>query len=122
LAPFLLKSFREKISDDVRRLNDDLSDMGLVAIDTSDIWTAKAVITKQNSIHNNHDIRWQYVSESICYTLPDGTTHRYNNKLSYIHVEYSFNGNLTSARFKSIEEIFKNESINKALIALYTSK
>lgn len=118
----LLKAMKEKVSDDVKRLNEDLEGMGLIALDTSDIYYAKGRIKKPNSLYDTYNIRWEYVCESKYIKLPNGTTHSYKDEFSYIYVTYMVNGNNYSDRFKSIEEVFANENIKKCLISLYQYK
>lgn len=118
----LLKAMKAKVSDDVKRLNEDLEGMGIIATDESDIYYAKGRIKKPNSPYDSYNIRWEYVCESKYLTLPDGTTHSYKDEFSFIYVTYMLNGNNYSGRFKSIEEVFADEKIKKCLMSLYQYK
>jgi len=122
ISESLLKAMKAKVSDDVKRLNEDLEGMGIIATDESDIYYAKGRIKKPNSPYDSYNIRWEYVCESKYLTLPDGTTHSYKGVFSYIYVTYMVNGSNCSGRFESIEEVFADKNIKKCLMSLYQYK
>lgn len=115
----LLKTMKAKVKDDVDRLNQDLRILGLEAKDESNNSYAGGRIKKPSYKYDYCDIIWQYACDLKYVTLPDGTSHSYRDKLSYVYAVYSKDGDRTSGRFGSIEDMFANASIKKSLMALY---
>ena len=114
----VFKAAREKVADDVRKLNEDLDGMWLAAEDISDIHSARGRICKPG-YKFDVSIKWEYTFDRSYVTLPDGTTHAYRRKVSDIYATFHLSGQGLSDRFKTIDEMFANENIKRALIDIY---
>lgn len=114
----VFRAAREKIEDDVRRLNIDLEDMGLAAEVKSDIHYARGRVYKPG-YKFDESIKWNYELDGSYVTLPDGTTHRYNSKILNIYASFCLSGSGVSCRFKTIDDMFADDKVKRALIEIY---
>jgi hypothetical protein len=114
------KIAKKRVFDDLKRLNDDLEDMGLVADADFSYGDMKIKITKPS--YKYLEICLQYMMYTKYEKLSDDSHHSYRDGVDSLHATFQLNGNSRSIHVNNIEKICIDRDFKLALMNLYKAE